>query len=110
MVLTRRQHQVVEQLAQGRTNKEIACNLGLAVGTVKSYLSTIKHKDPQQTGRYSAVKYLLRDHQRVQAIRLDQWIKKWSESLPEDGLREIRSICADQVSEILEHHPRYPSI
>jgi IS30 family transposase len=102
MVLTRREKQLVEQLAQGHSNKEIAFNLGLSTGTVKCYLSALKKKDPESANRYSAVKDLLRDHQRVQAIRLDRWIQQWGENLPEEARREVRAICAEQVAEILK--------
>ncbi len=42
--LSAQQERVLSLVAKGRTNKEIALELGLSVKTVKNYLSTIFHK------------------------------------------------------------------
>jgi DNA-binding CsgD family transcriptional regulator len=98
---TRRERQIVEQLALGKRNKEIGFALGLSEGTVKVYLSRLKQKDPEHNNRYSLAKYLLRDHERVMAIRLNDWIAAWGVSLPEPALLAIQGIMADQVCKVL---------
>ncbi|MBB6053459.1 response regulator [Armatimonas rosea] len=42
--LTERERDVLKALAEGRSNKEIAATLGLTLGTVKGYVSTIFSK------------------------------------------------------------------
>lgn len=42
--LTPRESQIVERIAQGKTNKEIANDLEITVGTVKTYLSHVFDK------------------------------------------------------------------
>lgn len=101
LCLTKRERTVVAQLALGKTNKEIACALGLTEGTIKVYLSHLKAKDPEAFSRYNVVKHLVRDHERVMAIRLNKWIQQWSDGLPQDALSEIRGIMADQVAGVL---------
>ncbi len=39
-----RERQLLNGLAQGQTNQEIADYLGLRVGTVKAYMRTLRHK------------------------------------------------------------------
>ena len=43
-LLSPQEHRVVELIAQGRTNKEVAAAMGLAEKTVKNYLSTVFEK------------------------------------------------------------------
>ena len=100
--LSLRERQVVEQVALGKSNKEIAWLLGTTEGTVKTYLARAKKQDPKRGNRYSAVKLLIRDHQRVMAIRLNAWIQQWRPKLPADALPVIDSILADQVAEVLK--------
>ncbi len=102
MNLSRREHQMVELLAKGSTNKEIATALGLTTGTVKVYLFHLKSKDPDKGSRYTAVKYLARDHERVMAIRLNEWIQARKGELSQEALNEIKLILADQVAEVLK--------
>ena len=99
--MTRREHQVVEQLALGKTNKEIGAVLGLTEGTVKVYVRRVKQKDPEHNSRYSFVKFLVRDHERVMACRLNSWIRQWGELLPGLALAELQIIMADQVAKVL---------
>jgi len=42
--LSRQENRVLERIAEGRTNKEVAQDLGLAEKTVKNYLSTVFEK------------------------------------------------------------------
>lgn len=42
--LSRQEHRVLERIAEGKTNKEVANDLGLAEKTVKNYLSTVFEK------------------------------------------------------------------
>ena len=42
--ITPRESQIVRQLKQGRTNKAIAHELGLKVGTIKVYMSHLSDK------------------------------------------------------------------
>lgn len=102
MTLSNREKQVVSQVALGLTNKEVAARLGLSEGTVKTYLSNIKSKDPEHGTRYTLVKHLLRDQERVRAIRLSEWLKKWEGSLLPECKAEIHALLATQVSEILK--------
>jgi DNA-binding NarL/FixJ family response regulator len=41
--LTSRQRQVLSLIAQGRTNKEISCDMQLAEGTIKVHVSSVFH-------------------------------------------------------------------
>lgn len=43
-LLSPQEHRVVELIAEGRTNKEVAAAMGLAEKTVKNYLSTVFEK------------------------------------------------------------------
>jgi len=42
--LSRQENRVLERIAEGKTNKEVALDLGLAEKTVKNYLSTVFEK------------------------------------------------------------------
>ena len=42
--LTRREYEVLQLLAKGQTNREIARNLGISAGTVKVYVQHILFK------------------------------------------------------------------
>ena len=42
--LTERERDILKALAEGRSNKEIAVVLGLTLGTVKGYVSTVFSK------------------------------------------------------------------
>ncbi len=100
-VLTNRERDIVAQLAFGKTNKEIATATGLAVATVKVYISHIRQKDPAIGSRFLMARHLLRDHEREMAIRLDCWIKQYGEALSAEAFDAIRKICAEQVAEML---------
>jgi hypothetical protein len=65
------------------------------------YLTNIRKKSPDLGNRNLLVKFLLRDHERIMAIRLDRWIKSHGEALAPEALQEIRGICADQIAEVL---------
>lgn len=59
-VLTPRERSVLQQIARGAANKEIAANLNLSVGTVKGYVSAIFEKldlDDRTQAALMAVKY-----------------------------------------------------
>ena len=57
--LTRREIQVLRQVAGGATNKEIAAHLGIAVSTIERHLVNLYTKIGAR-GRADAVAYALR--------------------------------------------------
>lgn len=59
-VLTPRERSVLQQIARGASNKEIAANLNLSIGTVKGYVSAIFEKldlDDRTQAALLSVKY-----------------------------------------------------
>jgi two-component system, NarL family, response regulator LiaR len=60
VVLTRREREVLRGVASGRTNKEIACSLEIALTTVKSHVGSILDKlgvDTRTEAALHAVRY-----------------------------------------------------
>ncbi|MEE9222979.1 MAG: LuxR C-terminal-related transcriptional regulator [Nitrosomonadaceae bacterium] len=60
-LLTRREVGVARLMGYGRTNKEIALELQLTVGTVKNYTSRIIHKLEATNRVEAAVKLFMSD-------------------------------------------------
>ncbi len=58
--LTKKELEVMEQVAQGLNNKEIAANLFLSEGTVRNYISTILEKLELRDRTQLAIYYLKR--------------------------------------------------
>lgn len=58
--LTKKELEVMEQVAQGLNNKEIAANLYLSEGTVRNYISTILEKLELRDRTQLAIYYLKR--------------------------------------------------
>lgn len=58
--LTKKEIEVMEQVAQGLNNKEIAANLFLSEGTVRNYISTILEKLELRDRTQLAIYYLKR--------------------------------------------------
>jgi len=56
--LTRREHEILEQLSKGLAYKQIAGNLGISFGTVQTHLHTIYGKLHVQSGTEAVVKFL----------------------------------------------------
>lgn len=76
--LTSRESEVVRLVQEGLTNKEIALNLGIRVGTVKIHLKHIFEKSGVH-GRYSLVAAGLQQRARTVPEELtggDQWTEK----------------------------------
>ena len=98
--MTKRQRQIVVALQRGLTNKEIATELRVSHGTVKEYLCDAY----KRTGldRYNLIRFVLREHERQQAVRLNEWVKKWADRLPEQSAAEIKAILAQQIAEVLQ--------
>jgi len=100
--LTRRQRSIVDGLAKGLTNKEIATACGIAEGTVKGNIYTLFAKYGHRYTRYTFPLLLAREHERDRAIELNTWIERWKEHVPADALVEIKLICQSQVAEFLK--------
>jgi FixJ family two-component response regulator len=98
---TPRQKSILELMALGYQNKEIAYRLGLSEGTIKQYVSRIYRDFPDMGGRVGSARVQVRDHERVMAIRLNVWIRQHGEGLSPVALEEIKGIMADQVAPIL---------
>ena len=58
--MTKKELEVMEQVAQGLNNKEIAANLYLSEGTVRNYISTILEKLGLRDRTQLAIYYLKR--------------------------------------------------
>jgi len=99
-VPTNRERQVIALIAQGKTNKEVAADMGLTEGTVKVYVRNLRSKFGFT--RYDLIKVMLRDEQRVRAVELNNWIQKWKEQLTPEAMLEIRGILAKTVPDILQ--------
>ena len=100
MPLTKRQQQIVNGVQRGLTNKQIAIELGLSHSMVKEYVCDATRR----TGfdRFNLIRFVLREHERQQAVRLNEWVKKWADRLPEQSAAEIKAILAQQIAEVLQ--------
>ena len=58
--ITKKEIEVMEQVAMGLNNKEIAANLFLSEGTVRNYISTILEKLDLRDRTQLAIYYLKR--------------------------------------------------
>ncbi len=99
---TPRQKTLIDLLSLGLTNKEIAYRMGITPESVKTYLYNLRQKFPDLRSRYGVVRVALRDHERVVAIRLDEWIKAYGDALGPEALAGIRAILSDCVAEVLK--------
>lgn len=101
--MRRREGQIIALMSEGLANKEIAYRLGLTEGTIKAYSSMIFDRHPEmQHSRLGAVRIVARDHERLQAIKLDTWVKKYGDTLSAEALADIREIIASQVCALLK--------
>jgi DNA-binding NarL/FixJ family response regulator len=62
VVLTRREIDVAEKLSEGKEDKLIAAELGIASGTLRSYINTLflKLKPPRRTRTGLAIAFMSR--------------------------------------------------
>jgi len=65
--LTARQQEVLALLAEGKTNKEIARNLGLSTGTIKAYVSDILRSLGAENRTQAAAIALTRSHDQIKS-------------------------------------------
>lgn len=98
--LTSYEQHVAELVATGITNKEIANILNVSEGAIKQAVWNAKRKCG--LSRIQLVKYVFRDHDRRQAVRLLKWIRKWESKVPNECLVEINDIMAGQVASFLK--------
>ena len=60
--LTTREHEVLERVAQGDSNKEIARHLGITFATAKTYVGDILQKVGARTRTEAACEWMKRHH------------------------------------------------
>lgn len=98
--LSNREKQLIELVARGLPNKQIAFDLGISEPTVKFYLREIYRK--VGGNRHQLIRLAVLDHERIQAIRLSQWLKTFGSELSESAYIELNQILAEQVSDIVK--------
>jgi DNA-binding CsgD family transcriptional regulator len=100
--LSRRAWDVCRLEAQGLGYKQVAHELGLTVGTVKQYRQRAARELGLKSSSdliHTVYRRLRRDDQRVQAIKLDAWLRKWQDQMPEDAKAEMQKIIVECVVE-----------
>jgi DNA-binding CsgD family transcriptional regulator len=99
-VATLRELDLIHCLVYGpRSNAGIAAKLGLNESTVKFYLTKLYIKF--NLNRFTVSSYVYRDHQRVQACKLNTWIRTHESELAPTALEELKQILASQVLDYL---------
>ena len=98
--LTAREHELIGLVGRGMSNKEVAHHAGMTEASVKVALCKARKKRPEMATRYAAVRVAARDHERIQAIKLDGWLKKHGYLLSTEALAEIQDILATTVADL----------